>query len=203
MKIINKNKSLIINDLFDLNLTLFVLPSHKRIMHTSIYKSEKIHVNLPNICFILFSLYNKNTKKYIYAGQPCSSLNVCCSENPIDLNIINYNDLYYVNGYFSTVCTNHDYDNKEFNSIEEMINFLANEFLSLKICNPKLQDNNYYPLKNFITHSGFSDSYDEHLNYFNNNYTNHKIKLYWDENKILPYTMPLTFFQRRYNISYI
>lgn len=165
-KYIQKIKNL--NENFDLNLTLFTLPKHKRIMHKEENGLKSFsYVNIPDLLFILTTVYNKNTKKHVYGGEPRDALHVCCSDNNIDLDNLYNNVFYKVKGYQYTICTNHKYDNKRFSSIEEMINFLIDELLSYKIYYDEFKLNIEFNLKNFINRKGFFDSYEEFKNFKN------------------------------------
>lgn len=181
-----KQKKLKINDNFYFKLTTWQLPKTKRVMNLEFHPSQSIEI--PNLYFVLLSIYNKKTKKHIYGGRPCDALHVYCSDNPIDLDNINYEDFYFFAGWGQySVCTNHKYDYKNFASTGKMIEFITNEFLSLRTNKKvKTQIKAGLHIKERITKNGFSSNYTEHKNYFFLSDKPEKLKQNWDE-KQFPY----------------
>lgn len=105
--------------------------SHRRTMRID----DKLqNILLPNIHMFLYLKKYKN--EYFYCGQPNNSLYVLASKNPDIQSIIENKEplstLPFITEYNGILCTGHSYDYTFHQNINDLYNFLINEFYSYK-----------------------------------------------------------------------
>lgn len=86
-------------------------------------------IKLPYLYFIL--KYNISKNKYNYAGQPGLAFWVFAKKSKINSLLDKVGLLPYETVMQGLICTNHNYDNKKFDSLEELEKFVFNEFYSI------------------------------------------------------------------------
>lgn len=167
-----QQKEISLNTRYNLILNTLILPKCKRTMNFYVHEfHSRKYIELPNLYFILITIFDKINKKYIYGGSSANALYVFYSNKPIDLNNVDYDNLYYLNDYMNySVCTDHDYDYKRFDSVDEMIKFVLNQFLSLPLYIKEIKSNikAKNSIESILSNNGFYNNDTKKINQLNN-----------------------------------